>query len=213
MNEPAVTVEDEKDVWGDYADWPIHGTQNVDLFLRGDRATPPRPGTLGGMTGGAADTLPLHAAPTPARPRCMNTPTGSQANRRVFLSRPLTKDVRLSGTATADLAASLGRRRSRTSASIIADYGVRASTSRRRLRGADVAQRRGPRTHAPRTCWGDDRQQRARRARPARPAPLGDAVHDAAARDRQRLLHGGHQADADRHAVARHARHPRLVEP
>ena len=33
----------------------------------------------------------------------MNTPTGSQANTRVFLSRPLTKDVRLSGTAGVDL--------------------------------------------------------------------------------------------------------------
>ena len=33
-NEPTVTIEDEKDVWGNYADWPIPGTQNVDVFLR-----------------------------------------------------------------------------------------------------------------------------------------------------------------------------------
>ena len=37
----------------------------------------------------------------------MGTPTGSQANRRVFMSRTLTGDVRLSGTATADLVASI----------------------------------------------------------------------------------------------------------
>ena len=46
----------------------------------------------------------------------MNNPTGSQANRRVFLSNPLKSDVRLSGTATADLAAALGGPRRATSA-------------------------------------------------------------------------------------------------
>ena len=38
----------------------------------------------------------------------MSNPTGSQANRRVFLSKPLTKDVRISGTPTADLMAQFG---------------------------------------------------------------------------------------------------------
>ena len=56
----------------------------------------------------------------------MNTPTGAQANRRVFLSRPLTKDVRLSGTRRSiDLVASRpGARRSNFGA-LLVDYGAR----------------------------------------------------------------------------------------
>ena len=55
-NEPAVTIEDEKDVWTNYASWPIPGTENVNVFLRGtgDNAAA---GTLGGSSGGAADTV------------------------------------------------------------------------------------------------------------------------------------------------------------
>ena len=49
------TIEDEKDVWKDYASWPIQGTQNVNVFLRGTDDTAAA-GTLGGMSGGAADT-------------------------------------------------------------------------------------------------------------------------------------------------------------
>ena len=67
-NEPAVTIEDEKDVWGDYADWPIPGTQNVDVFLRSTGAA--TAGTLGGQPGvGATDTLGFTRRPPRARPR------------------------------------------------------------------------------------------------------------------------------------------------
>ena len=65
--EKAVTVEEEADVWKDYTSWPIDGTQNVDIFLRAsDVAT--APGTLGGTSGGAADTLGYTRSATPARP-------------------------------------------------------------------------------------------------------------------------------------------------
>ena len=37
MTEPAVTIEDEMDTWGNYADWPIPGTQKVDCLPALDR--------------------------------------------------------------------------------------------------------------------------------------------------------------------------------
>ena len=55
-----VTIENEKDVWGDYADWPIPGTQNVDVYLRS--AGQANAGTLGGQAGaGATDALTFTA--------------------------------------------------------------------------------------------------------------------------------------------------------
>ena len=54
--QPRVTIENEKDVWGDYADWPIPGTQNVDVYLRS--AGQANAGNLGGQAGaGATDAL------------------------------------------------------------------------------------------------------------------------------------------------------------
>ena len=58
----------------------------------------------------------------------MGTPTGAQTNRRVFLSRPLTTDLRLSGTAAADIAASLGATQANLSV-VIAEYGVTTQVS------------------------------------------------------------------------------------
>ena len=55
------TIEDKKDMWGDYADWPVPGTQNVDLFLRAE-GNPAVAGSLGGVAGGGADSLGFTAA-------------------------------------------------------------------------------------------------------------------------------------------------------
>jgi X-Pro dipeptidyl-peptidase len=142
--EPRVTVEEEKDVWKDYTNWPINGTQNEDLYLRGT-ADANAAGTLGGSTGGAADSLLFTARTNTSEATLMNTPTGSQANRRVFLSRPLTQDVRLSGTATVDLVASLGSTQSNVSV-VVADYGQGTQGSRS---GEGIS------NTTTRTCWGD----------------------------------------------------------
>ena len=70
----------------------------------------------------------------------MNNPTGSQANRRVFLSKPLTKDVRLSGTPTADLLAQFGQVRVSRRDGLLDDQRRRLG----RLPGAVVPQLPGP---------------------------------------------------------------------
>ncbi len=105
-NEPKVHIEDKIDQWGDYAEWPVPGTQNVDLFLRAE-GNLAGAGSLASVTGGSADSLSFSAA-NQSEANLMNNPTGQQTNRRVFMSKPLTRDVRISGTPTADLMAQFG---------------------------------------------------------------------------------------------------------
>ena len=129
QNEPAVTIENEKDVWGNYADWPIPGTQNVDVFLRSTGAA--TAGNLAGQPGvGATPTLAFTATASSENTLITN-PTGSQATRRVFLSNPLKNDIRLSGTAAADLSASLGGTSTSANLSVtIFDLGTGTQVSR-----------------------------------------------------------------------------------
>ena len=41
MDEPRVDIEEEKDVWHTYADWPVPGTTTLDVFLHGGPPTAP----------------------------------------------------------------------------------------------------------------------------------------------------------------------------
>ena len=148
--EKSVTVEEAADVWGDYTTWPIDGTQNVDLYLRGT-STATAPGTLGGAAnGGDVDTLGFTATTGTSEATLMGTPTGAQTNRRVFLSRPLTTDLRLSGTAAADIAASLGATQSNLSV-VVAEYGVTTQTSRT---DEGIVTTLATPTATNRSCWG-----------------------------------------------------------
>ena len=142
--EPRVTIEDEPDVWKDYADWPIPGTQRTDVYLRG--TMPDAAGTLGGVAGGGwSDTLTFQGtANSLSENNAINAPEGSQANRRVFLSPPLTKPLRLSGTATVDVQAAFGTSQSNISA-VLVDYGTGTQISRT----GD-----GVQNTSTRTCWG-----------------------------------------------------------
>ena len=54
--QPKVTIEDAPNVWKEYGDWPIPGTQHTDVYLRGG-SSHDGAGTLGGISGGTADTL------------------------------------------------------------------------------------------------------------------------------------------------------------
>jgi X-Pro dipeptidyl-peptidase len=139
--EPKVTIEDSKDAWRDYAEWPVPGTQDVDLYLRG--AAPTAPGTIGGSPAGETDALTFTATAT-NETNYMNDPSGSQANRRVFLSAPLKKDLRMSGTPVIDIEASLSTTQSNLGA-IIVDYGAGTQVSRS---GEGIA------NSTTRTCWG-----------------------------------------------------------
>ena len=119
--EPAVTVEDEMDVWNTYADWPVPGTSTVNVFLRG--VTEAAPGIFAGNAGGdtGARTLSFVGSNSVGENGYINNPDGAQTNRRVFLSQPLKADVRLSGTARLDLKASLSTAQSNLGV-LVVDY-------------------------------------------------------------------------------------------
>ena len=146
-SEPKVTIEDEPNVWNQYGDWPIPGTQNTDVFLRAG-SDPAGAGTIGGVAGGGtADTLTFqNTGANIAENTLLNTPEGQQTNRRVFLSPVLTKDVRLSGTPELVLRAALGTSQSNLSA-VIAEYGTTTQISRS---GDGITTP----ANGTRTCWG-----------------------------------------------------------
>ncbi len=148
--EPAVTVEDEMDVWNNYADWPVPGTAAVNVFLRGTSEA--EPGTFAGSVGGGAaptqsfvgDNSVISSA---GESGYISDPEGAQSNRRVFLSQPLKADVRMSGTAMLDLKASLSSEQSNLGV-LVVDYSETPFTMvSRSSNGIDQG--------TTRTCWGD----------------------------------------------------------
>ena len=179
MSEPAVDIEESKDVWKSYTDWPVPGTQMTDVFLQGVDAA--SQGVLGGSTGGATDSLTFRDANLSENN--MLSLTNTQANKRTFLSAPLKAPLRLSGTPIVELEASLSKTQSNLTA-LIVDYGPSTQTTRN---GDGIGQTQ-PGT-VPRTCWGE-------------------SVPDDVA-----VLQGDHQADPERHPVARDQGHDGLLQP
>ena len=80
----------------------------------------------------------------------MNNPEGSQANRLVFLSEPLTAPLRVSGTARVELTATLGQEQANLSA-LLVDYGTSTRTPRT---GEGVI------NTTTRTCWPTKSEER-----------------------------------------------------
>jgi len=142
--EPAVTIEDEKDAWNNYADWPVPGTAAVNVFLRGTSEA--APGTLGGSAGSGAGTLSFVGSNSVGETTYISNPDGAQTNRRVFLSQPLKADVRLSGTARVDVNASLSTEQSKLGV-LVVDYSETPFTMVSRSRD-------GITQTTTRTCWG-----------------------------------------------------------
>jgi X-Pro dipeptidyl-peptidase len=144
-DEPKVTIEDEKDVWGNYADWPVPGTASVNVFLHGTSEA--APGTFGASAGGSgAATLSFTGNNSVSETTYISDPDGAQTNRRVFLSKPLKADVRLSGTARLDLEASLSTTQSDLGV-LVVDYSATPFTMVSRS-GEGVT------NTSTRTCWG-----------------------------------------------------------
>jgi X-Pro dipeptidyl-peptidase len=120
-DEPAVTVEESKDVWKDYADWPLPGSAAIPVYLRGTSAD--TAGTLGlSAGGGETDTLSWTTAAIANENALISTPEGAQTTRRVFLSAPLEQDLRISGTPVMDIRAALSTTQSNLGA-VLVDYG------------------------------------------------------------------------------------------
>lgn len=145
MDEPPVSVEESKDVWRDYADWPLPGSTPMPVYLRG--TGPDTAGTLGLTSGGATDTVSFGNNPGGSETTTlMNTPEGAQVNRRVFLSAPLQADLRISGTPVMDIRAALSTTQSNLGAALV-DYGPGTQVTRN---GEGIS------TNPPASadCWG-----------------------------------------------------------
>ena len=85
--EPAVTIEDEKDVWNDYADWPIPGTQNVDVFLRGVERRPRPARSAAPPAAARRDTLVVRRQQLDQRERATSTPRTARRRTAACSSR------------------------------------------------------------------------------------------------------------------------------
>ncbi|WP_053226544.1 CocE/NonD family hydrolase [Solirubrobacter soli] len=143
MSEPAVDIEESRDNWKSYADWPIPGTKMTDVFLRGTTAT--TNGELGGASGGATDSLTFRDANLSENN--MLSLTNGQTNKKSFISAPLKQPLRMSGTAIIDLQASLSKTQSNLTA-LIVDYGNSTQTNR----NGDGVANSNP---VVRSCWGE----------------------------------------------------------
>lgn len=145
MDEPRVDIENTKDSWAKYSDWPLPGSVNTPIYLQGDTAT--TAGALGGNAGGSTDTLKWTDVSNMTEATAMSLAAGTtQNNRRVFLSPPLSQDLRVSGSPTIDLRASLDKPQSNLTA-LLVDYGPSTQITRSNDGLSTPA-------NAPSDCWG-----------------------------------------------------------
>ncbi|HEX9823544.1 MAG TPA: CocE/NonD family hydrolase [Actinomycetota bacterium] len=127
MEEPMVDVEVAADVWETHEDWPIPGTEMLDLHLR-PGASETTNGILA-LSRGTEEASTSFSDASITETNAMNNPTTVTTNRRVFLSAPLEAPVRLSGTPLVKLVASANQADTNLGA-IVVDYGTKAQISR-----------------------------------------------------------------------------------
>jgi X-Pro dipeptidyl-peptidase len=146
-DQPAVTIERSAGVFADYSEWPDEAVEEVELRIQ----------DTGPTTAGLLKT----GARRPSEPRVTQTfqdsPTQSQtamqtnletvtANRRVFLTPPLKKDIRISGTPFVSVSASADQTDTNFGA-LLVDWGV---DTRVQWNVGD-----GIRTLTTEDCWGE----------------------------------------------------------
>ncbi len=118
MREPMATIERAPDVWVDERTWPARGTVRLPVSLGpGDGTT----GTLGMLPGRGVTSIVDNPA---LRERAaVANPNGAVAGRAVFLSAPLPRDLRISGTATVSLRVKVDKPTTGIAARLV-DYGT-----------------------------------------------------------------------------------------
>jgi X-Pro dipeptidyl-peptidase len=139
MREPQASIERQPDVWVNERAWPAQGASSVPVRLGADGALGPRPAPPGTVATIVDD-------PTLSEAQAVSDPNTALPGRQVFLSAPLKKDLRISGTATISLRVKVSQPNTELSARL-ADYG---EASRINYRGPGE----GIRTLATESCWG-----------------------------------------------------------
>ncbi len=143
MDEPKVDIERSADVWERYADWPVPGTVQTEVFFKpGANA-----GTLGLVPVAKAATASFQDNPSQNQNTMILNPTTVTPNRVVFLSEPLTAPLHISGTPIIKLRASADKADTHFGA-ILMDYG-RAERVLHTQSGEGII------TLSAKDCWGE----------------------------------------------------------
>jgi X-Pro dipeptidyl-peptidase len=126
MDEPMADVEVGPDVWETYDNWPVPGTEDVNVWLR--------PGAAAGTLvltpeTGKPQTRSFTDNPNQGENTAISNPETSSANRLVFLSKPLAQDLRISGAPRITVRASSSLDTAYLGA-ILVDYGTKTRISR-----------------------------------------------------------------------------------
>jgi X-Pro dipeptidyl-peptidase len=138
-----VDIETKADVWETHTDWPVPGTQMTDVFLQSNGAA----GLLFGAASGGAESTTTFRDNNLSENSYLNLNSNAtqQGQKRMFLSPPLKKPLRVSGTAIIDLQASLSKTQSNLTAFLV-DYGPSTQTTRTSDGDANATTR---------SCWGE----------------------------------------------------------
>jgi X-Pro dipeptidyl-peptidase len=120
MREPMATVERAPDTWVDEQTWPAKGAFTLPVSLgAGDGTT----GTLGLRPGKPGAVATVVDNPDLSERDAIATPNTAVAGRQVFLSAPLPRDLRISGTTTISLRVKVDKPTTELSARLV-DYGT-----------------------------------------------------------------------------------------
>jgi X-Pro dipeptidyl-peptidase len=121
--------------WGTHRSWPVPGARPRQLFL--GPATADRPGTLDGVPTGAGQRQRFTDDPTQTAEQLTDNELTADPNRLAYLTKPLDRAVRLSGTPRVTVRASFAGRSPYLTA-LLVDYGTDVRFARlRRLPDVD----------------------------------------------------------------------------
>lgn len=135
MREPMADIETAPNRWETAATWPVPGSRATPLFL--GPAAGDRPGTLDPSPPGAPAQQSFVDDTAQTAEQLTDGELGADPNRLVYLTRPLDRAVRLSGTPRVTVQASLDGRSPYLTA-LLVDYGSDARFARlRRLSEVD----------------------------------------------------------------------------
>jgi X-Pro dipeptidyl-peptidase len=141
MDEPMADVEVGPDVWETYNNWPVPGTEDVNVWLRpgeaaGTLALTPEPGK--------PQTRSFTDNPNQGETTAISNPETPSASKLAFLSQPLAQDLRVSGAPRITVRASSNLDTAYLGA-ILVDYGTKTRISRTN---------NGITTGTVEDCWG-----------------------------------------------------------
>jgi X-Pro dipeptidyl-peptidase len=120
MREPMATIERAPDAWVNESTWPARGAFSLPVSLgAGDGTT----GTLGLTPTRPGTVTSIVDNPALRERNAIATPNTAVAGRAVFLSAPLPRDLRISGTTTISLRVKVDKPNTELSARLV-DYGA-----------------------------------------------------------------------------------------